>query len=262
VEISAYIAAVRGEGDRLAAAAERAGLDAPVPACPGWRVRDLLLHTGYVHRWATGYITEQHLTWVDRLSEPEILGSRPASDQALTTWFRDGREGLASALERAEPTMMCWTFFDAPSPLAFWARRQAHETAIHRVDAEQAAGVPAADLGPFAPGLAADGIDELLMGFARREAKRGLRSGQPCWLAVHAADDGDWTVRMGPDAAQVTRGAVPAGDVPPGRGCEVSGPPAAVYLTLWNRGGTEDLEIRGDRSVLDTWREQMRVRWS
>ena len=27
-------------------------------------------------------------------------------------------------------------------PLAFWARRQAHETAVHRVDAESALGAP------------------------------------------------------------------------------------------------------------------------
>ena len=263
MEITAYIAAVRGEGDRLAAAAERAGLDAPVPACPSWRVRDLLLHTGYVHRWATGYVTEQHLTWVDRFSEAQILASRPAGDEMLTSWFREGRERLASALEQAQPGMMCWTFLDAPSPLAFWARRQAHETAIHRVDAQQAAGIAAPGLDPFAPGLAADGVDELLMGFARRNSKRGLRSDPPGWLAIHAAGDGgDWIVRMGPDTAQVARGVIPAGDAPPGRGCEVTGPPAALYLMLWNRGGTEGVEVRGDGRVLDTWREQMRVRWS
>ena len=262
MEISAYVAAVRGEADRLATAAERAGLDAPVPACPGWQVRDLLRHTGYVHRWATAYVKEQHLTWVDRFSEAQILASRPAGDEMLTSWFREGRERLASALEQAQPGMMCWTFLDAPSPLAFWARRQAHETAIHRVDAQQAAGIPAAGLDPFAPGLAADGVDELLMGFARRESKRGLRSNPPGWLAIHAAGDGDWVVRMGPDTAQVTRGVIPAGDTPAGRGCEVTGPAAALYLLLWNRSGTGDLEVRGDAGVLRTWREQMRVRWS
>lgn len=263
MEIAAYIAAVRGEGDRLATAAERAGLDAPVPACPGWRVRDLLRHTGYVHRWATAYVREQHLTWVDRFSEAEILASSPADDQMLTSWFRDGREILAAALERAEPGMMCWTFFDAPSPLAFWARRQAHETAIHRVDAQQAAGIPAPELAPFAPGLAADGVDELLMGFARRDSKRGLRSDPPSWLAIHVAGDGgDWVIRMGPDTAQVTRGTIPAGEAPAGRGCDVTGSPAGLYLLLWNRGGTDGLEVRGDVRVLNTWREQMRVRWS
>ncbi|MER6443505.1 hypothetical protein ABT275_45720 [Streptomyces sp. NPDC001185] len=40
--------------------------------------------------------------------------------------------------------MTCWTFNPArvPSPLAFWTRRQAHETAVHRYDAEAATGRP------------------------------------------------------------------------------------------------------------------------
>ena len=33
----------------------RAGPDAPVPACPGWRIRDLVRHVGNVHA-GTGYV--------------------------------------------------------------------------------------------------------------------------------------------------------------------------------------------------------------
>src|ERR1700752_1604641 len=55
-DVPGYIGALRGEGELLAAAAERAGMGAPVPSCPGWAVRDLLKHTGYVHRWATGIV--------------------------------------------------------------------------------------------------------------------------------------------------------------------------------------------------------------
>jgi uncharacterized protein (TIGR03083 family) len=263
MEIAAHITALRGEGNLLALAAERAGPDAAVPVCPGWRMRDMLIHTGYVHRWATGYVTGQHLTPVAEPSEAEILRSSPVSDEMLPGWFREGHGLLVSALEQAGPGVKCWTFLDAPSPLAFWARRQAHETAVHRVDAQLAAGIPAAALDAFTPGLAADGIDELLMGFARRNSKRGLRSDPPCWLAVHAAGDGgDWFVRMGTDSAEVTRGVIPDGDRPPGRGCELAGAPAALYLLLWNRGGSNGLGVRGDIRVLDTWRRQMRVTWN
>ena len=52
----------------------------------------------------------------------------------------------------------------APCPLAFWAPRQAHETAIHRADAESAAALLPECLADFA----ADGLDELIMGFGRR----------------------------------------------------------------------------------------------
>ena len=60
VQVAEHIAALRAEGPLLARAAERAGPDAPVPACPGWRMRDLVRHVGNVHRWATGYVVEQH----------------------------------------------------------------------------------------------------------------------------------------------------------------------------------------------------------
>ena len=60
-----------------------------------------------------------------------------------------------------------------PSPLAFWARRQAHETAVHRYDAQSAApGGPPAPAGAFDPAFAADGVDELIMGFAARRRYR------------------------------------------------------------------------------------------
>jgi len=172
-DIASYIARLRAEGELLAGAAELAGFDAPVPACPDWRVRDLLKHLGYVHRWAAGYVREQHARWVDRASEAEILRGGPA-DEALAGWFRDGHAALVRALEAADPGMTCWTFLEAPSPLAFWARRQAHETAIHRVDAQQAAaGAGVAGEPAFTPRFAADGIDELIMGFLGRDAERG-----------------------------------------------------------------------------------------
>ena len=48
------LASLRTDGDGLIAAAERAGFDADVPWCPGWKVRDLLHHSaGVWHFWAT-----------------------------------------------------------------------------------------------------------------------------------------------------------------------------------------------------------------
>ena len=43
-------------------------------------------------------------------------------------------------------------------PASFWGRRMAHETAVHRADAELATGREPA----FAPDIAADAIDEWL----------------------------------------------------------------------------------------------------
>jgi len=268
-----YIARLREEGELLAAAAQRAGPGAPVPACPGWRVRDLLKHIGYVHRWAAGYVREQHPRWVDRASEEEIIGGGPGDD-ALVGWFRDGHAALLKALEAAEEDMTCWTFLAAPSPLMFWARRQAHETAIHRVDAEQAAagdGEAAAGAGQawngeagagdgavFAPRFAADGVDELIMGFLGRDAKRGTWDGPAGVLGLHA-DDGaagtaHWRVEARPGHLTVAREAGPAD-------CDVTGPAAGLYLLLWNRRGAGSLQVRGDPAKLAGFREHFHVIW-
>jgi uncharacterized protein (TIGR03083 family) len=261
-----YIDCLHREGELLAAAAERAGLGAAVPACPGWRVRDLLKHLGYVHRWAAGYVGEQRATRAGRASEQEILREGPG-DETLAGWFREGHAALVRTLAAAEPDLTCWTFLDAPSPLVFWARRQAHETAIHRVDAEQAAdAVKTRPAGPgpatpdIAPGFAVDGIDELIMGFLGRTAKQGSWAGPPGSVGIHATG-GDhpaarWLVTAAPGSFEVSRGA----DGP--AGCEVSGPAADLYLLLWNRRDTSGLGLTGDPRLLAQFREHSKVTWA
>ena len=256
-----HIACLKSEGELLVGTAERAGLEAPVPACLGWCVRDLLKHVGYVHRWAAGYVREQHTRWVDRASEAAILAGGPGDDE-LPGWFREGHASLVRVLEAADPDLTCWTFLDAPSSVAFWARRQAHETAIHRVDAEQAAaGAGTAGTGdgaPFAPRFAADGIDELIMGFVGRNAKRGSWDGRVGMLAIHS-DDGvsataDWRVVAEPGHLAVARETGPAD-------CDVTGPAADLYLLLWNRRGTDGLGVRGDGSLLADFCRHAAVTW-
>jgi uncharacterized protein (TIGR03083 family) len=267
-----HIACLASEGDLLARAAERAGLDAPVPTCPGWRVRDLLAHLGFVHRWAAGYVAQQRAEMTPEPGEDEIVRLAPAGE-SLVSWFREGHASLVSVLAAADPAISCWTFLAAPSPLAFWARRQAHETAIHRVDAQLAAAAAGpggrGELDPVPAGLAADGVDELLTGFAGR--RPWSLSDSPATLVIRAGEGASapgWTVVMGSEQAGVSRGLPPpaadgAGAATTGRAyCSVSGPAQAVYLLLWNRGTTEGLHVRGDAAVLATWRENMRVRWS
>ncbi len=280
---AAYLQQLREEGDRLAAAAAPQDLDRPVPACASWTIRDLLRHIGYVHRWATGYVTERHTQMMPRLDEAAILG-QPIPDDALLAWFRAGHAALVRALAAADPGLDCWTFLPgAASPLAFWTRRQAHETTVHRVDVQLAAAVPAdpvpadqipADSVPADPvpahpipadpipaDLAADGIDELLLGFARRGARRGPLS-DPARALFVLADGYQWVARMGPERAEVERG-WPGQAAGPGD-CTVAGPAADVYLVLWNRRDPSDLpglRLTGDPGVLDHWRRGVRVTW-
>lgn len=255
-DVAGHVACVRREGALLADLAGRAGLDTPVPSCPGWQVRDLLKHLGYVHRWAATYVGEGHLSWRDRLSEREVLSGGPV-DADLPGWFREGHAGLVRTLEAADPGLACWAFLDAPTPLAFWARRQAHETAIHRVDAGLAGGGATTGAGAgFSPRFAADGIDEFVMGFLERDSRQGTWRGPLGTLGIHA-DEGagqtaHWRVVSEPGRFAVARGSGPAD-------CDVTGPAISLYLLLWNRASTDGLEVTGDPAVLAGFRDEMRV---
>lgn len=254
MEIDRHVDALATEGRRFAAAAERAALDATVPTCPEWTVRDLVRHLGGVHRWATGYVagrfTEQRDVDLD-----EVVGGRWPGDDELLSWLRAGHEALVAALRDADPDLSCWTFLRAPSPLAMWARRQCHETTVHRVDAEAAAGAPPS---PVEPAVAADGVDELLTCFVTRRGGR-LRADPPRTMRVTATDSpGDWHVHVGPDRVTTLAGAEAAAPAD----CTVRGPAADLYLALWNRGGVERLAVDGDDTVLALFCDRVRVRWS
>ncbi|MGD1034642.1 MAG: maleylpyruvate isomerase family mycothiol-dependent enzyme [Candidatus Dormibacteria bacterium] len=250
MEIAEHIAHLGEEGERFAEAATAAGLDSPVPTCPGWQVRDLVQHLSGVHRWATAYLVTGNLGATTEAEDAELFAA--AEDGVLIPRFRRGHAALVAALTGAPPELACWTFLAAPSPLAFWARRQAHETTIHRVDAEAAVGRQSG----CSPQLAGDGIDELLRGFLSRPRGR-LVADPPVALAVRASDTGQsWTIRIEPERRLVSSGAA-------GADCTVTGAASDLYLLLWNRraaGGTVDVE--GDTAVLDLWRERATIRWS
>jgi uncharacterized protein (TIGR03083 family) len=243
-----HVAAITEHAQALRTAADKAGLDAAVPTCPGWTVRDVIGHLGGVHRWATSFV-EHALT--EPPEDAEL--AQPPADDALLDWFDDGHERLTRVLAVADDTVECWTFLPAPFPRAFWTRRQAHETAIHRVDVALAAGEHVA----VDPSFAVDGIDELLLGFFSRRRGR-LLSDPPVVLGIRVTDAGEtdaWTMRIGAQGREVDRGAG-HGDL------VVSGPASDVYLFLWNRLGPERVELDGDEQVLELWREKARVSWS
>ncbi len=251
MEIAEHIAAIGSEGKRLAAAAAAAGPDAAVPSCPDWVVRDLVRHQGGVHRWATGIVAGPRTeAWNVELDE--VVGTWP-SDAELIDWFGDGLDRLVSALSAADPGLVCWTFLKAPSPLAMWARRQAHETSIHRVDAELAAEWPVT---PFPAPFAADGVDELLTCFITRRRSR-LRSDGERFLRVRCTDvAAGWLVRIGPDGVVTT---APGAEVPD---CEVAGHASDLYRALWNRPHAGSLSVDGDRVLLGQFGDQVQIRWS
>src|SRR5205823_7707613 len=121
----------------------------------------------------------------------------PPADE-LVEWFLAGHQALVDALEAAPADLQCWSFFAAPSPLAFWARRQAHETGIHRVDAERS--VVGGEVTPFPADFASDGVDEVLTCFITR-GRGKLVADPPQVVAVRPTDPDvgpAWPITIGP----------------------------------------------------------------
>ena len=248
----AYGAAIGAAATVLRNNAGAAGLDAPVPTCPEWTVRDLVVHQGMVHRWATDVVAGRG---TEGSAAHEAAG-RAATD--LLGWFDDGATALLQELSTA-PEDLDVPFFleDAPAARTAWCRRQAHETTVHAVDAMAARlGRPPVDRELwFGDELALDGVDELLTGFLPRGRVR-LRSEQA--YLIHVAPEGTgrhWTVRVGEEPPTTTRSAPE--DEDPVR-LVLTGPARETYLGLWNRG---DLGHDGDATAVADWRQLMRIGW-
>jgi uncharacterized protein (TIGR03083 family) len=255
VQTNEHLDHLRADGVRLADAADLAGLDAPVPRCPGWSLRDLVGHLTGVHRWARLFVTTGRGHPTGDAEDAELFAVPP--DDELMATYRSGHEALCDALDAAPTDLSSWTFLPGLTPRAFWARRQAHETAVHRTDAEAAAGVAPV----VAPALAADGVDELLGMLARPRGR--LVADPPVSLAVRPTDlapgavDGvadGWTMDIGPDARQLHREVRDAD-------CTVSGPSDTLYRLLWNRIDRSEVLVIGDEQVLDLWRSRATVVW-
>jgi uncharacterized protein (TIGR03083 family) len=246
MELWEHIEALRAEGLLLAESAEATGFEPPVPTCPEWTVRDLVRHVGEVHRWATSHVAEARQ---EMNTDAASLRTWPSDDAELLGWFRHGHEELVRCLEFADPELQCWSFLpNGPTGVRFWARRQAHETAMHRVDAQGVAGEVSAVL----PVFAVDGINEILHGFFARRPSR-VTSEEPYSFELVSSDGhGSWHVRIDEQGPSVVDGPSPS---------QVFGTAFELYRLLWNRIELGDLKVAGAPEGLGLWRRKAKVRW-
>lgn len=252
METSQHITAIAHEGERFAEAVQRTGLDREVESCPGWDVRELVRHLSSVHLWAAAHVANRATEWRDH-GQTELMEYWPdlavfwPDDDKLIDWYLETNANLVSELTAAPADLDCLTFLPAPTPLAMWARRQAHETAIHRFDVEGQGGSSAG----YIPAFASDGIDELLMLFAPRF---GTPIPDAKTMVVRTTDTNDvWHLTMGPEVISVLRDEAPA-DV------TLTGSASDLYLAVWNRGDPP-IAVTGDPQLVATWRENYKFQW-
>lgn len=232
------------------ATAPDADLAAPVPCCPGWDLEDVVIHLGRVYNWAGTIVVDRLLA-----SPGRAIPQRPDT-MSPTDWMADRLARLVGALRETPDDVAIWNFgLDSPASVAFWCRRQAHETAVHRMDAELAAGVP---VSPLAPDVAADMVSELLaishiadvtdQAAGSRQACAPEDGGAPAGsVHLHASDldSAEWTIDV---AARTVSRQHAKGDA------AVRGSAWALARWCWGRPVDDEIEIFGDEAVAEAWR--------
>lgn len=211
--------------------------DAPVPSCPGWSLRDLLVHTGEVHRNKLALLER------GRLEPPQgtlVVEAAPAAEaglDALGGWFLRGADALGRFLAVADPGTPVWSW-GPDRTVGFWVRRMAQETGVHRWDAQQAAGID----GGFDPGFAIDGVDEFVDVWLP-DPRQPRWAADPATVHLHATDaPGEWTVRLEPGGVSASRGHA-KGDA------ALRGRAEDLLLVLWRRRPPDRLEVLGAADV-------------
>src|SRR5215469_17375541 len=132
-------------------------LSLPIPTCPEWTLRQLVTHVGRAHRWAAEITRTRSDVFIPFREVPD--GKLPDGSAEQQAWLRAGAARIVDAVREAGSDIV-WSFA-GPAPAGFWIRRMAHETLVHRADAQLAAGAkpePVIDAE-----IAADAIDEWLM---------------------------------------------------------------------------------------------------
>jgi uncharacterized protein (TIGR03083 family) len=229
----------------LSDAARSVELDAPVPTCPGWTVRDLVVHTGIVHRHKTEVVRGSYV------DGPPDEPPEPVGD--VVAWYNEGVDEMLTVFGDADLSAPSWTWCSHEHNAEWWVRRMAQETLIHGADALIAAGrTPEADAW-----LAVDGVDEIL---------DEMLTGGPDWATIAPldrridllADDRMWSLRTAAlSGVSPTTGSVYEGldtlvhDDSGSPDATIRTDPATLDFWLWGRGDLPDDAIEGDRSLVD-----------
>jgi uncharacterized protein (TIGR03083 family) len=215
---------------------------APVPTCPGWDVARLVGHTSRVHRMATAIVSRGMM---DRPSAADTIAP-PEDVSRLAQYVHVGLTDLIRTLTETPADRPAWNMAGQPPTASFWHRRMAHETAVHRVDAQLAAGE---SVHPIDPLHAIDGVDEFLTLFQARVLPQHPDASIGGSLHLHATDGpGEWMITLEGGALKVDHGH--------GKGdAAIRGAAADLFLALWGRAqwNSPFFEYFGNRAVADSF---------
>ncbi|MET4098882.1 uncharacterized protein (TIGR03083 family) [Agrococcus sp. UYP10] len=206
-----------------------------IPWLGRWTVQSLVVHLARIHHWAAGQARRQ---------QESPLGRGPFD---LPVLYESCARELREALAELDPAARAWALIDDGVPraqqtgtVAFWHRRQVHETLVHLWDLRTAVGE---DL-DVDDRVWLDCLDEVVTVMHPRQVRLG-RIAPPRVRVVFAP--------VGADARLELAGA-PA-DAPM---AVVRGSARSLALLVWGRGVPDDdrlaadgVEVEGDRALAE-----------
>ncbi|NJC69298.1 maleylpyruvate isomerase family mycothiol-dependent enzyme [Planosporangium thailandense] len=237
-----WVAGLRAEGVAFrAAVGQEDVLTAPVPSCPDWTVEDLVRHLASLYRWVTGHVGR------GVTDNPDAMDSSGSpTGRAVLGWWDEQYAELLKTLDWLDPALPAWNPAPQSKRAEFWHRRMAHETAVHRWDAQMAVGLAE----PVEAKLAADGVTEVLDTLLPMGRRRGPTDRYGV-VALRATDlGGVWDVRLrGEGIALLDTDTLLDHDHHNER-VVASGTASDLLLALYGRVPFDILDIVGDESLL------------
>ena len=208
-----------------------------VPSCPGWSTNDLAKHMGHVYL-GQAYVVETGV----KAEAKEHLAPYARTDDVLE-FMGWGFTAIIKALDLARPERKTWSWHHSDNTVDFWFRRMAHETVIHRIDAELANG----SVTTIPEDLALDGVDEVLDFLPLLGSWEGAPNqafGIVSICALGSKQDTHWDIEFTADYVKVSKAEI----VNPLARLTISGTPEAMDLYLWGRINSSDsrITITGD----------------
>lgn len=225
------LAQLAADGRALAAAAT--DLDAQVPPCPGWTVKDAVEHTAMV------YAHKSEVLETGAFKEGDWPPPGLTYEDVIE-FYDEQLHRLIENLRTRDPAAHAGTWYEPDQTVGFWVRRMMQETVIHRADVESAVGPPSR----VADEIAVDGIDELIecfLGFDTWAYPHEVANGQR--IAVRTGESG-WTVTLTPGKPTFQRVAADDADA------TMSGAASDLLLALWNRLPYDAARTEGDPEAL------------
>jgi uncharacterized protein (TIGR03083 family) len=241
VKYSEYCDELDIEVDRYVGALANADVMSPVPSCPEWTVRDLTEHLGKVHRWADQLVGARSTTRIPR------AGMGDGDIDPNGDWLRSGGRALVATLRLANPDDPMWAW-GADQHVRFWARRQLHETMVHRIDLELAMGVTSS----VKSAVALDAIDEFFANL-KSDSDIAVRArpqiSEREWLEFRTTDASTrWGVALSVEGYEFV-------DTVTEPDAVMVAEPAELLAAVLRRRPLERCEvtIEGDASLVDHW---------